>query len=770
MSENAKRKIKNSLLVLISSAFLALGIRKAVDVYLAVFPVMQSESLDVIMLTLSVVSALCILTYAIAMRKKYSLVLATVLFGGGILEYGNNLFIINREINVNFKGLFLVLILFSMFMLVMENTDRTLKSWEFVVLFAIGMVILFLNTLAVSMGIIQEIYYTSAAAPYIEAFILATIPIFGFLYYNTKETKQNLFNSLFVVGAIFYTLSQVYYSLFYYRIYAPYYLTAQVFETFSFSLPILSTLVTLMASIAEKDRVINKSDILKKNLFMFFKSAEYNDLISVFVNDRFEIVYSNPKYRSYFGNSGKELQAELRDYLIEKAKRIKERKNYSSSIQIDLEGKQHILELDVVYIPSEDENVFCINAKDVTSFRVMQESLAKSENKYRSFFNLIPDFIFVYDIENGKILEANDAIYTEFDEVKRRNLGDDITRKLFETQGNFSLEKLAKTIYADDIIKLDTYKIYGENGKITYVEPNFRLIKVDGKAKQILVFLRNVTNAKKLDELRIENEDNLRRLYQAQEHEKVKNEFFANISHELRTPINVIFSALEVMDLHRNNEEKQDEYKSIIRQNSYRLLKLVNNILDSTKFDAKFYNIRLVNMDVVRLVEDTVTSVVPYASSRGIELVFDTEFEEKHIALDKDSLERVVLNLLSNAIKFTPPGGEIKVMISEQDDEVRISVSDTGIGIPSDKLKDIFDRFIQVNKSTTRDHEGTGIGLSIVDKLVDIMGGRCEVMSELEMGSDFSVILPDVQADDDGEGPESYEISRERVAIELSDI
>jgi Signal transduction histidine kinase len=109
-------------------------------------------------------------------------------------------------------------------------------------------------------------------------------------------------------------------------------------------------------------------------------------------------------------------------------------------------------------------------------------------------------------------------------------------------------------------------------------------------------------------------------------------------------------------------------------------------------------------------------------------------------------------------------------MISEQDDEVRISVSDTGIGIPSDKLKDIFDRFIQVNKSTTRDHEGTGIGLSIVDKLVDIMGGRCEVMSELEMGSDFSVILPDVQADDDGEGPESYEISRERVAIELSDI
>jgi len=275
---------------------------------------------------------------------------------------------------------------------------------------------------------------------------------------------------------------------------------------------------------------------------------------------------------------------------------------------------------------------------------------------------------------------------------------------------------------------------------------------------------------RRLDELRIENEDNLRRLYQAQEHEKVKNEFFANISHELRTPINVIFSALEVMDLHRNNEEKQDEYKSIIRQNSYRLLKLVNNILDSTKFDAKFYNIRLVNMDVVRLVEDTVTSVVPYASSRGIELVFDTEFEEKHIALDKDSLERVVLNLLSNAIKFTPPGGEIKVMISEQDDEVRISVSDTGIGIPSDKLKDIFDRFIQVNKSTTRDHEGTGIGLSIVDKLVDIMGGRCEVMSELEMGSDFSVILPDVQADDDGEGPESYEISRERVAIELSDI
>lgn len=772
MSENNKRKIKNSLMVVSLAGMIAFLIRKLVDIYIGYNPVIFSENLEIITLAVAIISALSVLTYAFALKRKYSLVFAALVFGGGIMEYSDNLFVVNKEININLYGLFLIVIIIALFMLYLENTGRNIRNGEFLILFFACIAVVVGDLIALKVGILEPFMFSADFVPYFETVILVSIPIFSLIYYNAKETSQNVFNSFFVIGAIFYALSQTYYSLFYYRIYAPYFLTGQVFEFFAYSLPILSVLVALMSSIADKDRVINKSEILKKNLFMFFKSAEYNDLITVFVNDRYEIVYSNPKYRNYFNNSGKELQVDFREYLMEKSRRIIERKNYSSSIQIEMEGKMRILELDVVYIPSEDENIFCINAKDVTSYRTMQESLAKSENKYRSFFNLIPDYIFVYDIENNRILEANDAIYEEFDEVKRRNLGDDITKTLFENQGNFKLNQLAKSLYADDIIKMDTYKIIGDNDKAIYVEPNFRLIKVDGKAKQILVFLRNVTNSKKLEELRVENENTMRKLYQAQEHEKVKNEFFANISHELRTPINVIFSALEVMEMYRGEAHKEDEYKSIIKQNSYRLLKLVNNILDSARVDADFYKIRMQNLDVVRIVEDITTSVVPYAANKGIDLIFDTEFEEHVVAFDKDNLERIMLNLLSNAIKFTPPGGGITVNVKRDEDTgmILVSVEDTGIGVPEDKLRTIFDRFVQVNKSTTRDHEGTGIGLSIVDKLANIMGGRCHVESILDKGSTFTIALPDMILEHSEDITENYEISSERVAIELSDI
>jgi signal transduction histidine kinase len=135
-------------------------------------------------------------------------------------------------------------------------------------------------------------------------------------------------------------------------------------------------------------------------------------------------------------------------------------------------------------------------------------------------------------------------------------------------------------------------------------------------------------------------------------------------------------------------------------------------------------------------------SVAEFAKNKGISLIFDTEVEEKIMACDVDNIERIMLNLLSNSIKYTKPGGNIYVNIYDNEEAVTVSVKDTGIGIPKDKLKIIFERFMQVDSSLKRESEGSGIGLALVKSLVEKQGGEIWLRSEEGLGTDFSLKFP----------------------------
>ncbi|WML35418.1 PocR ligand-binding domain-containing protein [Clostridium sp. OS1-26] len=231
--------------------------------------------------------------------------------------------------------------------------------------------------------------------------------------------------------------------------------------------------------------------------------------------------------------------------------------------------------------------------------------------------------------------------------------------------------------------------------------------------------------------------------------EKRLTEFFANISHELRTPLNIIFSSLQLID-HWNvgvsdniNSCICKKYTRGMQQNCYRLLRLVNNLIDITKIDAGYLELNMNRCNIVSLVEDITVSVAEYIESKNINLIFDTDIEEKIICCDYDKIERIVLNLLSNATKFTNPGGFILVTLQDKGSSAIISIKDTGIGIEKNKLEIIFERFKQVNKSFTRDHEGSGIGLSLVKHLVELHKGSIKVISEYGQGTEFIIELPD---------------------------
>jgi signal transduction histidine kinase len=174
--------------------------------------------------------------------------------------------------------------------------------------------------------------------------------------------------------------------------------------------------------------------------------------------------------------------------------------------------------------------------------------------------------------------------------------------------------------------------------------------------------------------------------------------------------------------------------------------------------------------NIINVIENTVTLISDYAKNKNINLVFDTEVEEVITMCDADKIERVMFNLLSNAIKFTPKGGDISVMVSYCNDTVEISIKDTGIGIPEDKLNKIFEKFMQVDKSFTRDNEGSGLGLYIVKSIVEMHGGTINVVSILKKGSNFIVSLPVKKLDDNINNIQVFNPDSEMLSIEFSDI
>jgi signal transduction histidine kinase len=198
------------------------------------------------------------------------------------------------------------------------------------------------------------------------------------------------------------------------------------------------------------------------------------------------------------------------------------------------------------------------------------------------------------------------------------------------------------------------------------------------------------------------------------------------------------------MYLKNNKLDKEQVEKKVNLQvqNCYRLLRLVNNLIDITKIDSGHFELIKKRGNIVQIVESITMSVVEYIEDKGINLVFDTDTEEKAMYFDPDAIERIVLNLLSNAIKFTPSGGCIFVNLQNQDQGMKIIIKDTGIGIEQEKINIIFERFKQVDELLTRRHEGSGIGLSLVKSLVQMHGGSIDVHSKPQSGTEFMIELP----------------------------
>lgn len=316
--------------------------------------------------------------------------------------------------------------------------------------------------------------------------------------------------------------------------------------------------------------------------------------------------------------------------------------------------------------------------------------------------------------------------------------------------------------YEFDECNEGTGKVKLDNGKEKWIWYKFLPIKDSkGNISKRVGILTDVTEKKKIEE----------------EKNQLKLDFFANLSHELRTPINLISSTIQLIKLNLTKLSPQDankfyKYMDIMEMNSLRLVRLINNLLDSTRVEAGYISFNPINADIVAFIEDICESIVEFTEFNSMHLIFDTNVEEEVVLFDQDIIERTMLNLLSNAVKFNKKNGNIYVNLYIKGDKIKISVKDEGIGIPKEKANCIFQRFEQVESRNRMEKQGSGIGLYLVKSLVSLHGGTINVNSEVNQGSEFIVVIPRELLNNGEELiiQKKEEVRYSRANIEFSDI
>ncbi|WP_072680275.1 HAMP domain-containing sensor histidine kinase [Arcobacter sp. LA11] len=228
-----------------------------------------------------------------------------------------------------------------------------------------------------------------------------------------------------------------------------------------------------------------------------------------------------------------------------------------------------------------------------------------------------------------------------------------------------------------------------------------------------------------------------------EEANKSKDDFLANMSHELKTPLNSINIISSVMTKNKDNKLEEEHVKNlkIINSCGNDLLCLINDVLDVSKLEAKEVSLNYETIDFYKMMYEIKDMIEPQVLQKNLIFEFDCNLDIDFIYSDKNRIKQVLKNFLSNSLKFVEEG-KIKLAAKDEDENIRIYVEDNGIGIPEDRLEKIFERFKQVDGSTTRKYGGTGLGLAICKEIIELLNGTIEVTSKINEGSTFSIVIP----------------------------
>jgi PAS domain S-box-containing protein len=386
-------------------------------------------------------------------------------------------------------------------------------------------------------------------------------------------------------------------------------------------------------------------------------------------------------------------------------------------------------------------------SKDITEELRLAERLQASEAYSRGLLESTIDGILTTDLE-GRIADVNKETENLTGLPRARLIG----RRFGElTDPPSAAEEAVRRVLADGWVRDLEITVRQPNGLRVDVAFN-GTVRRDREFRMVGVIatIRDVVESKRLrEQLESRNRELEIQSEQLVEASRMKSEFLANMSHELRTPLNSIigFSDFLLTSDRQRLAPDQREYLTDILNSGNHLLSLINDILDLAKVESGKLELHPGPFPLAQAVEEVSSSLRPQLQSFELELETDVDREIGWVVLDPVRFKQILYNLLSNAVKFTPKGGRVRVSVTPTGwGRFRMSVQDTGIGIPSKDLVRIFREFEQLDSGAARSYPGTGLGLPVTQKLVNLMDGSISVQSEVGKGSTFTVHLPLVRA------------------------
>lgn len=381
--------------------------------------------------------------------------------------------------------------------------------------------------------------------------------------------------------------------------------------------------------------------------------------------------------------------------------------------------------------------------RDITEKKKAEQKIKESEKKYRHLFDTSPYFIGLLDVE-GILIDCNDTI-KEFQSI---HTPDDIIGKTFreifllnEKNENLILvfEKVFKSILNGDNPRPINFQFYRASGESMWLHIEGSLIEI-GNQKLIQFFIQDITAVKKAEKLIIDENEKLLEL------SKMKSELISRVSHELKTPLNSIYGAVQLIFELYKEEINPDALKFIemISNGSKRLKLLIENLLDASRIESGKMNLDPQNEDLVEIIKDCIKRIQDLANKRDLLLEFKL-LEKLIIKIDKIRIEQVITNLLSNAIKNTPSKGTISVNLEDLGDNIYLSIKDTGIGLTENDIGKLFKKFGKIEhygQQMDIDIEGSGLGLYFSKEIIDLHGGKIWAESKgRNEGATFNITL-----------------------------
>lgn len=402
------------------------------------------------------------------------------------------------------------------------------------------------------------------------------------------------------------------------------------------------------------------------------------------------------------------------------------------------DGAKYPIRVEARNIPYKGKPVRVVEFRDITEQKQAEASVRESEAKLSAMISNIADVIAIID-KDGVNRFKSPNIERWFSWKPEEIVGASIWENIHPDDRSHMQEIFSRLMEIPGSTVSSESRYRCKDGTYKWMEFTAINLLDNPAIKGVLLNYHDITERKRAENSLIEAK------MMAEESNRIKSEFLANMSHELRTPLTAVIGFSDILSMQKFGElnSKQLEFTGHILNSGKHLLELINDILDLSKIEAGKMELYCEDFSVDSLLDEVQRTVYPLAARKNIELTIRNDVLQPEMFADRFKFKQIMYNLLSNAIKFTHDGGKVSIVARRDGNILEVSVSDTGIGIPADRLDEIFDPFMQVDASNRRKYGGTGLGLALVKRFVEMHGGSIRVKSEEKKGSTFTFTITD---------------------------